>query len=211
MLYKMTLTIDHFVMNEIISQLDEGRGKGYMISKYFYGPKLEPIPKIRIDGKFKAFKNNFKGKVHYSLAIRVDKTNSEFFNSLEERLAFLASTRLDGRPENYRLIKESKGYENVCCKVPTTYPGEVRCLYSKMVDGKRCRKKFIDSIHTPFNGSCIIRVAHTFRGNTTGLMIYVEEIINCDEQKSYFDELNCVRTPILHSLFVSSRLWVMAS
>ena len=143
----MALTTDHLVMKEIISQLDEGRSKGFMISKYFYGPELEPVSKIRIDGKFKMYKNNFKGKVNYSLAIRVNKTNQEFF--LKERLAFLACKRLDGKPENYRLIKESKGYKNIYCKVPTIYSGEIRCLYSEMVDGKRCRRKFIDSIHTP--------------------------------------------------------------
>ena len=113
MLYKMALTIEQLVMKEIISQPDEGRGKGFMISKYFYGPELERMPKIRIDKNFKTFKNNFKGKANYSLAIWVNKTKQEFFSSLEERLAFLANKRLDGRPESYRLIKESKGYENV--------------------------------------------------------------------------------------------------
>ena len=108
-LYKMTLMIDQLVMDEIISQPDEGKIKGFMVLKYFYGPELEPMPKVRIDRKFKTFKSNFKGKVNYSLAIKVDETNREFFNFLEERLAFLASKRLDGRPENYRLIKESKG------------------------------------------------------------------------------------------------------
>ena len=71
----MALTIGHLVMKEIISQQDEGRSKGFMISKYFYGPELELMPKIRIDGKFKMFKNNFKGNMNYSLAIRVNETN----------------------------------------------------------------------------------------------------------------------------------------
>ena len=165
--------IDQLVMDEIISQPDEGKIKGLMVSKYFDRPELEPMPEVSIDGKFKTFKSNFKGKVNYSLAITVDETNREFFNSLEERLTFLASKRLDGRPENYRLIKESKGYKNVYCKVPTTYSGEIRCLYSEKVDSKRHRRKFIDSIHTPFNSSCIMRIAHAFRGNMTGLMIYI--------------------------------------
>ena len=130
------LTIDQLVMDEIILQPGEGKIRGLMVSKYFYGPELEPMPKVRIDRKFKMFKSNFKGKVNYTLAIKVDETNREFFNFLKERLTFLASKRLDGRPENYRLIKESKGYKNVYCKVPTTYSGEMRCLYSEMVDGK---------------------------------------------------------------------------
>ena len=62
----MAVKLDYLVLKEIISQLDEGRGKGYMISKYFYGPELELMPKIRIDGKFKTYKNIFKGKVAYS-------------------------------------------------------------------------------------------------------------------------------------------------
>ena len=74
-LYKMALTIDQLVMDEIISQLDEGKIKGLMISKYFYGPDLESMPKVRIDRKFKMFKSNFKSKVNYSLAIKVDETN----------------------------------------------------------------------------------------------------------------------------------------
>ena len=68
----MALTIDQLVMDKIISQPDEGKIKGLMISKYFYRPELEPM---RIDGKFKTFKRNFKGKVNYSLAIKVDETN----------------------------------------------------------------------------------------------------------------------------------------
>ena len=183
----MALTIDQLVMDEIISQPDEGKMEGLMISKYFYGPELESMPKVRIDEKFKTFKSNFKGKVNYSLAIKIDETNREFFNFLEKRLAFLASKRLDGKPENYRLIKESKFHKNVYCKVSTTYSGEIRCLYSEMEDGKRHHRTFIDLIHTPFNGSCIMRIAHAFRGNTTGLTTYVDEIINHDEQESYFD------------------------
>ena len=99
-------------------------------------------------------------------------------------MAFLASKRLDGKPESYRLIKESKGYKNIYCKVPTTYSGEIRCLYSEMEDGKRCCRKF----HTPFNGSCIMRIVQVFRGNMTGLTIYINKIINPDEQESYFNE-----------------------
>ena len=109
MLYKMVLTIDHLVLKEIILQPADSRGKGFITSKYFYGPELEPMPKIRIDGKFKTYKDIFKGKVAYSLAIRVDETNREFFNSLEERMAFLAGKRLDEKPESYKLIKESRG------------------------------------------------------------------------------------------------------
>ena len=109
----MALTIDELVMNEIISKPDEGKIKSLMISKYFYGPELEPMPKVRTDGKVKTFKSNFKDKVNYAFAIKVDETNRELFNFLEERLAFLASKRLDRRPENYRLIKESKGYKNI--------------------------------------------------------------------------------------------------
>ena len=184
----MALTIDQLVMDEIISQPDEGKIKSLMVSKYFYGPEPELMPKVRIDGKFKMFKRNFNGKVSYSLATKVDETNQEFYNFLQERLAFLASKKLDGKPENYRLTKESKGHKNVYCKVSTTYSGEIRCLYSEMEDGKRHRRKFIDLIHTPFNGSCIMRIAQAFRGNTTGLTIYIDEIINCDEQESYFDE-----------------------
>ena len=40
----------------------------------------------------------------------------------------------------------------------------------------------------PINGSCIIRVAHAFKGNTTGLTIYINEIINHDEQESHFND-----------------------
>ena len=80
----MGLTIDQLVIDEIISQPDKGKIKGLMVSKYFYRPELEPMPKVKIDGKSKTFKSNFKGKVNYSLGIKVDETNREFFNSFKE-------------------------------------------------------------------------------------------------------------------------------
>ena len=143
----MALTIGQLVMDEIISQLDEGKIKGLMILKYFYRPELELMPKVRIDRKFKTFKNSFNGKVAYSLATRVDDTNEEFFSSLENQLAKWASGRLGSNPKDFKLIKESKGYKKVYCKVLTTYSGEPRCLYSELLDGKHRHKEFVDSIY----------------------------------------------------------------
>ena len=82
----------------------------------------ESLPPIRIDGGFKVFINKNDGKKSFLLAILVDESNEGFFEKLEHTLSQLASTALPcTKPEDFKLIKESKNYCNVYCKI-YTYP-----------------------------------------------------------------------------------------
>ena len=91
--------------------------------------------------------------------------------------------------EDFKLIKESKNYSNVYCKIYTFPSGKPKCLYSELVvSGKRKYKPLEDAAFEKFKGSCIVRVIHAFSGKTKGISICTGEIINYDSKKSYFDE-----------------------
>ena len=81
--------------------------------------------------------NKNDGKNSFSLAIAVDETNKEFFEKLEKELSRLASQALPHtKPEDFKLIKESKNYRNVYCKIYMNPSGKPKCLYSELIDGK---------------------------------------------------------------------------
>ena len=104
--------------------------------------------------------------------------------------ASLASSALPRtKPEDFKLIKESKNYRNIYCKIYTNYSGKPKFLYSELIDGKRRVKPLEDLVFEKFKGSCIVRIIHAFSGKTKGISICADEIINYDSQESYFDEL----------------------
>ena len=92
------------------------------------------------------------------------------------------------KPEDFQLIKESKNYRNVCCKIYMNSSEKPKCLYSELIDGKRSVKPLEDSVFEKFKGSCIVRIIHAFSGKTKGISICADEIINYDLKVSYFDE-----------------------
>ena len=63
-----------------------------------------------------------------------------------------------------------------------------KCLYSELTDGKQKHKPLEDAIFEKFKDSCVVRIIHAFSGKTKGISICVDEIINFEPQKSYFDE-----------------------
>ena len=144
------------------------------------------LPPVRIDGEFKVFINKNGGKRSFSLAISVDETNEYFFKRLEHSLSQLASLVLPcTKPEDFKLIKESKNYHNVYCKIYTFPSGKPKCYYSELVSGKRSTKPLEDVAFENFKGSCIVR---TLSGKTKGITICTDEILNYNSYKSYFDE-----------------------
>ena len=123
------------------------------------------------------------------LAISVDESNEEFFKKLENSLSDLVSTVLPcTKREDFKLIKESKHYRNVYCKIYTYPSGTPKCLYSELVNGKRRVKPLEDAAFEKFKGSCIVRIVHTLSGKTKGITICADEIINYDSKKSHFDK-----------------------
>ena len=144
------------------------------------------LPSIRIDGDLKVFIN--KGK-SFSLAITVDESNEEFFKKLELLLMGFSTTVLPNtKPEDFKLIKESKNYRNVYCKISTLPSVSTECYYSELVNSKRKTKPLEDAAFEKFKGNCIVRIVHTFSSKTKGITICADEILNYRPKKSYFDE-----------------------
>ena len=125
------------------------------------------------------------GNKSFSLAIAVDETNKEFLEKLEKELSRLASHALPRtKPEDFKLIKESKNYRNVYCKIYILINSP-----SGPTSSGKCRVKFLeDSVFEKFKGSCVVWIIHAFSGKTKGTSISVDKIINYDSQESYFDE-----------------------
>ena len=117
---------------------------GLTLAKFVSLETRKSLPTIRIDGNLKVFIN--KGK-SFSLAISVDESNEEFFKKLEFSLSGLASTGLGPctKPKDFKLIKESKNYRNVYCKIYTYPSGTPKCIYSQLVSGKRTVKPLEDA------------------------------------------------------------------
>ena len=91
---------------------------GLTLAKFVNVETRKSLPPIRIDGGFKVFINKNGGKRSFSLAILVDETNEYFFKRLEHSLSQLVSAALRcTKLEDFKLIKESKNYCNVYCKI----------------------------------------------------------------------------------------------
>ena len=138
---------------------------------------------------FKVFVNKNGKNKSFSLAISVDESNEEFFKRLEHSLSQLASDALPlTKPEDFKLIKESKNYHNIYCKIYTYPSGTPKCLYSELVSGKRIVKPLEYAAFQKFKGSCVVRIIHVFSGKTKGISICTDEILNYDSKKSHYNE-----------------------
>ena len=162
---------------------------GLTLAKFVSLEMHKSLPPIRIDGDFKVFVNKNNGKKSFSLATSVDESNEEFFKSLESSLSGLASMALPcTKREDFELIKESKHYRNIYCKIYTYLSGTPKCSYSELVSGKHRVKPLEDAAFEKFKDSCIVRIIHAFSGKTKSTTICVDEIINYNSKKLYFDE-----------------------
>ena len=159
------------------------------LTKFVSLEDRKPLPPIRIDGDLKVFVTENNGKRSFLLAISVDESNEEFFKRLKHSLSQLLSDALPStKPEDFKLIKESKNYRNVYCKIYTHYSGTPKCLCSELVSGKCRVKPFEDAAFEKFKGSCLVRIIYAFSGETKGITICADGIINYDSKKSYYDE-----------------------
>ena len=130
---------------------------GLMLAKVVNLENQGSLPPIRIDGDFKVFINKYNGTKSFSLAISVDKVNEKFFKMLEHLLSQLESAVLPCmKPEDFKVIKESKNYHNIYCKIYMHYSGSPKYYYSELVNGKCRTKPSEDIAFEKFNGSCIV-------------------------------------------------------
>ena len=153
------LAIEQFDVSDSFI-LDPYGGKYRLTFTKFIGIETnKSLPPIRIDGDLKVFMN----KESFSLAIAIDETNEEFFEKLEDSHSRLASTALPRtKPEDFKLIKESKNYRNVYCKIYVNPSGKPNCLYSELIDGKCRVKPLEDLVFEKFKGSFVVQIIHAF-------------------------------------------------
>ena len=183
------LTIENFDVSDSFISEPYLSTYGLTLAKFVSLKDRKSLPPIRIDGDLKVFINKNGKNKSFSLAISVDETNEHFLKRLEHSLSQLASDALSlTKPEDFKLIKESKNYRNVYCKIYTYPSGNPKCLYSELVSGKRRVKPLEDAAFEKFKGSCVVRIIHAFSGKTRGISICADEIINYDSKKSYYDE-----------------------
>ena len=183
------ITIKNFDPSDLFIKEPYFDNYGLTLAKFISIEMNKSLPPIRINGEFKVFINKNNDKKSFSLAISVDETNEPFFKRLESTLSQLASIALPcTKPEDFKLIKQSKNYRNVYCKIYMYPSGTPRCLYSELVSGKRRSKPFEDAAFEKFKGSCIVSIIHAFSGKTKGITICTDEILNYNSKKSYFDE-----------------------
>ena len=183
------LTLKNFDVNDSFISEPYLRTYGLTLAKFISLETSKSLPPIRIDGDLKVFINKNGENKSFSLAISVDESNEEFFKRLEHLLSQLASDALPlTKPEDFKLIKESKNYSNIYCKIYTYPSGTPKCLYSELVSGKCRVKPLEDAASEKFKGSCVVRIIHAFSGKTKGISICTDEIINYDSKKSYYDE-----------------------
>ena len=112
------LTIEQFDVSDLFI-LDSYRGRyGLTLAKFISLETKKSLPPIRLDGDLKIYINKRGKDTSFSLAISVDESNKGFFKKLENLLSQLMSTQLPGtKPEDFKLIKESKKYRNVYCNI----------------------------------------------------------------------------------------------
>ena len=151
------------------------------------------IPPLRINGKFRLFRfKNSRGDI-YSQSIRCNEANESFFERLCEavsRESCKLVPKVNGKklkPEDLKLVKDSKVGRNVYTKIYTRKSGNVKCRVSlKSLKNMIPIDELVDE---NFEGSCILRLYHAYLGSTKSITLSAEEILVRDmgTMESYFD------------------------
>ena len=196
------LTIDNFEFDKLRAKSPEAK-KGENITYYsvpFEYKDGKSLPKI--EGSFRVFRHENKEGISYSLAIRINDKNEEFFTKLGERMGELAYEQKGKIPKLFKpsdlvLVKTTGNgkYKNVYARIYANKSGKVNCNLSehKEIDGvcKRKRTDVNELIDEPFKGFCVYRIYRVYIGTRKTITLSVEEIMVTDlsAKKSYFDDL----------------------
>ena len=189
------LTIETFnpdMIKVINSEQKKAGDINYTSVKFSYdGGK---IPPLRIDRKFKLFRfKNSKGDI-YSLSIKCNEANKSFFERLREVVAHESCRlvpKVNGKklkPEDFKLVKDSKVGRSVYTKIHMRKSGKVKCRIS--LKSSRNTIPIDELADVNFEGSCILRLYHAYLGSTKSITLSVEEILvkEMDTMESYFDD-----------------------
>ena len=171
----------------------------YTSAKFDY--EGDKIPPLRINGSFRILNiNNDKGPI-YSLSINCDESLEKFFESLRDVIANKTCRlvpRVNGKtlsPDSFELVKLGKHGQNIYAKIYTRASRKAKCKVSWLVEMadksiKRVPLPLEELIDESFEGSCILRLYHTYVGSTKSTSLSVEEILVTDREtsSSYFDD-----------------------
>ena len=163
----------------------------YTLVKFSYdGGKILPL---RINGKFRLFGfNNSRGDI-YSLSIRCNEANESFFERLFEVVSHESCRlvpKVNGKklkPEDKKLIKDSKVGRAVYAKIYARKSEKAKCRVSlKSPNNMIPIDELVDE---NFEGSCILKLYHTYLGSTKSITLSVEEILvkKMNTMESKFD------------------------
>ena len=186
------LTIETFNPDKIKVINSEQKRAGninYTSVKFTYD--VGKMPPLRVDGKFKLFKND-KTDI-YSLSIKCNEENERFFEILCEVVAKESCrlvpkvNRRKLKPEEFELVKDSKVGRNVYAKIYTRKSGKVKCRVS--FKSPKDTIPIDELVDENFEGSFILRLYHAYLGSTKSITLSVEEILATkrDIMESYFD------------------------
>ena len=136
-----------------------------------------------------------KGDI-YSLSIKCNEANGRFFERLCEAVAHESCRlvpKVNGKKlkvEDFELVKDSKVGRNVCTKIYTKKSGKVKCCVS--LKSPKDTFPIDELVDKNFEGSCILRLYHTYLGSTKSITLSVEEILvkKMDIMESYFNDLS---------------------
>ena len=179
-------------MIKAINSEQKRAGKiNYTLVKFSYdGGK---IPPLRIDGKFRLFRfKNSKGDI-YSLSIRCNEANKSFFERVCEvvsRESCRLVPKVNGKklkPEDFELVKDSKVGRSIYAKIYARKSGKAKCRIS--LKSPKNTIPIDELVHEKFEGSCILKLYHTYLGSTKSITLSVEEILvkKMNTMESYFD------------------------
>ena len=188
------LTIETFnpdMIKATNSEQKKASDINYTSAKFSYdGGK---IPPLRIDGKFKLFRfKNPKGDI-YTLSIKCNEANESFFErfcKVVARESCRLVSKVNGKklkPEDFELVKDSKVGRSVYTKIYTRKSGKVKCRVS--LKSPKNMIPIDELVDKNFEGSCILRLYHTYLGSTKAITLSVKEILikEMDTMESYFD------------------------
>ena len=152
------------------------------------------IPLLRIDGKFRLFRFKNSRRNIYSLAVRCNEAKKSFFERLCKVVAnesYRLVPKVNGKKlklQDLELVKDSKVGRSVYTKIYARKSGKAKCRVS--LKSPKNTMPIDELLDENFEGSCFLKLYHTYLGLTKSITLSVEEILvkKMNTMESYFDD-----------------------
>ena len=177
------LTIETFnpdMIKVINSEQKRADEINYTSVKFSYDRgKINPL---MMDGKFRLFRFKISKGDIYSLSIRCNEENESFFERLCEvvsRKSCRLVPKVNGKklkPEDLEIVKDSKVGWSVYAKIYARKSGKAKCRVS--LKSPKNTIPIEELVDENFEGSCILKLYHTYLGLTKSITLSVEEFLS---------------------------------